>query len=722
MPVLLANATADAAGKATITFPAPGQGIAYCGTVIVPSTPGAATWTAVIGNATYGQWSGATSAGPFTENDQETLQLNGEGLTPGTTYVATWHITQGAAGSFRGVTPDVLPASVNITNASIKVAGSVDANITNATIPVSGSVTVSSGSIDVSGTVDLAAGTAVDITGPVTIETASGTPIDANVQGSLTSITDPVSVAGSVSVEGVEGGTTVGVAGTVDANITNATVTVETTGTSDVNVTNATIPVSGSVDATIDGPVAIGGGTIYVVNPFTGETLPSAAGSTTTGNATLSSTNYNLVAWSAVPLPAGSTGNLVCDSNLTNALASVGPTWTLAGASVGTSGGDIDVSNAGSSTAEFVYYADGTASGSITFRSQPIAVTPGTDIVASALLTLSQISSGYCQISLTDPADTVAYGDTNITTAGTQVVSLALTVPSGVTEVTLQLTLDLTSSATVAWSQIQLTETSAVQTYEPGPLWTYPVYGRGGYLGETTALAFQDTGGPVDTTRQPPGINSSYPQLPAPGAPTVTVEGTTGSTTYAYQVTAQSPNASAGTTRLAPNPGANIGTMDIAAGAKVEIAAGSAEIGTVDLAAGATVDATIQNATLDVTGSTINVAGATQATSTFGTVNASAQDTVTATSTTTSTTLIPAPSSTERLQLFGGTISSEASAGGGELQTTTGTVISLSPTSTAPLSLQYDGATLPAGEGVVIYGASATVPVSASLNYSVIPA
>lgn len=134
-------------------------------------------------------------------------------------------------------------------------------------------------------------------------------------------------------------------------------------------------------------------------------------------------------------------------------------------------------------------------------------------------------------------------------------------------------------------------------------------------------------------------------------------------------------------------------------------------------------DIAIAKGTVDATilGS-VTIEGATQATSTFGTVNASAQDTVTTTSTTTSTTLIPAPSSTERLQLFGGTISSGGSAGGGELQTTTGTVISLSPTSTAPLSLQYDGATLPAGEGVVIYGASATVPVSASLNYSVIPA
>lgn len=154
MPVLLANATADAAGKATITFPAPGQGIAYCGTVIVPSTPGGAAWTAMIGNATYGQWSGSAMAGPFTENDQETLQLVGTGLVAGTTYVATWHITQGASGSFRGVVPDVLPASISIANATVPVTGTVDATIQNATLDVTGSnVTVENASGSVLSTI-----------------------------------------------------------------------------------------------------------------------------------------------------------------------------------------------------------------------------------------------------------------------------------------------------------------------------------------------------------------------------------------------------------------------------------------------------------------------------------------------------------------------------------------------------------------------------------------
>lgn len=361
-------------------------------------------------------------------------------------------------------------------------------------------------------------------------------------------------------------------------------------GTVNANVTNATVPVSGSVDATIDGPVAIGGGTIYVVNPFTGETLPSPAGSTTTGNAALSSTDYNLVTWDAVPLPAGSPGNLVYDSNLTNAIAAVGPTWTVTDA-IGTAAGDMNVLNGGADSAEWAFYGTGAAMYQHA-ATQVIAVIPGSTYTLAGDIDASAVTSGIARLMIYDPTGTTEYGEVDQTVGVAGEVSAQITIPAGVDQVIVFADVAIMvapSGSLVTFSQIQLTQTSTVQPYEPGPLWTYPVYGRGGYLGETTALAYQDTGGPVDTTRQPPGINSSYPQLPAPGAPTVTIEGTAGSTTYAYQVTAQSPDASAGTTRLAPNPGANIGTMDIAAGAKVEIAAGSAEIGVVDVAAGASI-------------------------------------------------------------------------------------------------------------------------------------
>ena len=648
MPVLLANATADAAGKATITFPAPGQGMAYCGTVIVPSTPGAATWTAVIGNATYGQWSGATSAGPFTENDQETLQLNGEGLTPGTTYVATWHITQGAAGSFRGVTPDVLPASVNITNASIKVDGSIDANITNASIPVAGSVTVESGTVDIGNTP------------AVTIES-----------------------------------------GSVDIGNTPA--------------------------VTVDGPVGIAeGSSIQIVNSnLEGQTTPSPAGSTATGNATLSAVDYNLVAWDAVPLPAGSSGNLVYDSNLTNAIANVGPTWTVT-ASIGTSDGDINVLNPGTDSAKWVFYATGSAMYQHA-QSQVIAVTPGSTYTLAGLVDAAAVTSGLARLMMYDPTGATEYGEADQTVGVSGQVSIQITIPSGVTEVIVYADVAVMvapSGSLVTFSQIQLTQTSAVQTYEPGPLWTYDVYretnGAYGLIGSTTALAFEDTG--QAATTPPPTNNTSNPSLPPPGAPTITPEGTTGSTTYSYEITAGTTSAS-GTVLLGSNPGVSIGTIDIADGATVQIAAGDAAIGSVTVASGSidvtsgTVDATIQNATLDVTGSTINVDGATQATSTFGTVNASAQDTVTGSATTALTTLIPAPSSSEQIQLFSGLLNVGGTSA--VLRTTAG--VDISPALTAGTSsLQYDGALLPAGQGVNMYPGAGDEGISASLNYSVL--
>ncbi len=162
------------------------------------------------------------------------------------------------------------------------------------------------------------------------------------------------------------------------------------------------------------------------------------------------------------------------------------------------------------------------------------------------------------------------------------------------------------------------------------------------------------------------------------------------------------------------------GTVDIGNTPSVTVASGS-----IDVTSG-TVDATIQNATLDVTGSTINVNGATQATSTFGTVNASAQDTAAVTTPASSgtVTLVPSPSSSEQLQLFSGilVVPSGVTA---YLQTTSGTQISVTVDSSTTLNenvaLQFDGALLPAGEGVEL-NHSGNIVCSASLNYSVIPA
>jgi len=618
-------------------------------------------------------------------------------------------------------------------------------------------IVVESGTIDASGsTVELAAGTSVEISGTpsvdigntpaVTIDTSGGSvPVDATGTVTVTSITDAVSVGGTLDVQGVAGGTAIGVAGSV----TVESGTIDVGNTPGVTVESGTIDIGNTPAVTVDGPVGISQGSQVVIANAgqTGQTTPSPVGSVTDGNATLSSTDYNLVSWPADSLPAGWPGNLVYDSNLAQAIAAVGPTWNVPStfsfegselATIGSANGDFDVLNAGADTAEWVYYGTGSASANVVLPSQVVNVTPGATYTLSAFIDATAATAGGGRnpgVELQAPygAGTSEYVIARQNPGVSGVVSGTVTIPGGVTQVVPVVVIDgvtVTAGATVSWSQIQFTETSTVQPYEPGPLWTYDVYrdAEGTYerIGSTTALALEDTG--QAGSGQPPSVNTSNPLLSSPAAPTVTAEGTTGSTTYTYAITAQTPSAQ-GTVVLGANPGVTIGTIDIADGATVQIAAGTAAIGTVDLAAGASVDATIQNATLDVTGSTINVDGATQLSSSFGTVNASAQDTVTAYAGSTpdgggvTVTLIPSPSSSERVQLFSGELFIPPN-GGIHLETTSGTIISVeadngATDNTAPslvVPLQYDGSVLPAGEGVNAYGLIS----SASLNYSVI--
>lgn len=89
-------------------------------------------------------------------------------------------------------------------------------------------------------------GASVTISGPVDVTPAAGSTFD---------VTGDVTVAGSVDV---------------------ASGTVEISGTPDVNVTNASIPVSGSVDATITGPVSIATGQVVDVQNAAGGSLTVA--------------------------------------------------------------------------------------------------------------------------------------------------------------------------------------------------------------------------------------------------------------------------------------------------------------------------------------------------------------------------------------------------------------------------------------------------------------
>ncbi len=115
-----------------------------------------------------------------------------------------------------------------IQNASIDVAGSVQADITNASLPVSGSV-------DVGNVVDMNLSTSsitlpvsADVPGAVNVQNVAGNVLDANISSS--SITMPVS--GTVDIQNVSGGT-------IDVNLSTSSITLDV---------NATVPGAVSVE------------------------------------------------------------------------------------------------------------------------------------------------------------------------------------------------------------------------------------------------------------------------------------------------------------------------------------------------------------------------------------------------------------------------------------------------------------------------------------------
>ena len=242
-----------------------------------------------------------------------------------------------------------------------------------------------------------------------------------------------------------------------------------------------------------------------------GETLPSATVGTVSGNASLDSSSYNLISWAAVPLPAGSSGNLVYDSNLTNAIASVGATWPLiGGGSVGTGPGQINVLNAGTNSAELVVYGNGGSGPYPGVESQPIQFIPGKTYTLSAIMDGTNVTSGSFKLEVQQGYAGAIYAALKSVAGSKQLVSDTFVMPTGVDSC--PLTFDISDAVTASGaacsvSQIQLTQTSAVQPYEPGPLWTYELYrqtaGQFYALGYTTALAFEDTGQTV-AAKTPP--------------------------------------------------------------------------------------------------------------------------------------------------------------------------------------------------------------------------
>lgn len=144
---IFASGVADTAGEVTLTFSAPGMGMALSGTLTVPGVDASAGWLCKKNGHTIGGWLGQSAFGPVTANDQETIALVGTGLSSGQQVEACWHVVQGRSGDFSSVVPlAVMPAaqagisgSVDVSGSTVGVSGSVDANVTNTSLDVSGS-------------------------------------------------------------------------------------------------------------------------------------------------------------------------------------------------------------------------------------------------------------------------------------------------------------------------------------------------------------------------------------------------------------------------------------------------------------------------------------------------------------------------------------------------------------------------------------------------------
>ena len=510
---LVVQATSSAGGDASFSFAglAP-AGETLVGTLSIPAAPAASQITVALNGLEVVSVYGPCAAGPVAIQAGDSAVLSATGLVADTLYQAVFTCAAYSSAGAPAAIPAPTPVATQIIGGTVDVTstGPLAVDVQNASIPVTGSVEVS---------------TASGVTLDVSVQNAS-IPVTGSVSADITNAT--LDVTGSVDVSTASGttldvsGSTISISGTVDAQITNATLDVA--GGVTVNNTSLNVGVTNE---------SVGG-----------ESLPSPAGSTTTGNATLSATDYNLVSWAAVPLPAGSPGNLVYDSNLENAIASVGPTWSLDnGATIGTANGDFTVVNPGSNDAEIIFYGTGVATPTTQMGlvSAYVPVVHGATYVFSSYIDATNETVSGVAIDVVNGADGTDLSYVVQTPGVAGVVSGTYVVPVGVTSIGVRCYIyggTVTAGATVSWSQIQLTETSTVQTYAPGPLRTYRVYGRNGQdrlLGSTTALALEDTGQGLQLV-SPAASNTTSPTLPAPAVPTVTVEGTTGTTTYEYVV------------------------------------------------------------------------------------------------------------------------------------------------------------------------------------------
>jgi hypothetical protein len=298
---IFASGVADTAGEVTLTFSAPGMGMALSGTLTVPGVDASAGWLCKKNGHTIGGWLGQSAFGPVTANDQETIALVGTGLSAGQQVQACWHVVQGRSGDFSSVVPlAVMPAAqagisgtvdANITGpVTVETASGtpVDANITNASIPVSGSVdaTIQNATLDITGsTVDLASGSTVGVSGGQ-LTNSSGIAVQPSWDVLPPSL---MSNGSSGSVTFTANTTMTGEPSYVDVTV-NAGVTLNTNGFplrgTGTLLVYGTIENSGEDASTTASAIALGGGGGFYWGGAEGVTLVSSgAGASATGNA-----------------------------------------------------------------------------------------------------------------------------------------------------------------------------------------------------------------------------------------------------------------------------------------------------------------------------------------------------------------------------------------------------------------------------------------------------
>lgn len=175
------------------------------------------------------------------------------------------------------------------------------------------------------------------------------------------------------------------------------------------------------------------------------------------------------------PIPTFSP-NLVPDSNLANAIATEGATWDVVGP-IGTANGDWTVINPGTPSAELQYIGTGAADTLKYASAVPINVVPGETYSVSAYIDATNSTGPEPEISIWLNGSVPPNWASDMANGTKGLISFSITIPSGAAQIVLSnrtydgAAYSALAGLPISWSQIQLTKTSTVQPYQPGPLY-----------------------------------------------------------------------------------------------------------------------------------------------------------------------------------------------------------------------------------------------------------